>query len=172
MHFFMGYIKNSNNQAALAIAEFERALALDPNLAFAHAQIGLAKAYVGRPEETEGHVLEASRLSPRDTFAFVWAHIASGAKLALGADEEAVAWCRRSIESNGNFPLSHFHLAAALAHLGRLDEARAEVQAGLALDPKFTLGRYRAGAASNNPTFLAKRERLHDGMRKAGVPET
>ena len=77
----------------------------------------------------------------------------------------------RSIESNGNFALSHLHLAAALAHLGRLDEARAEVQAGLALDPKLTLRRYRAGSASDNPTFLVQRERLYDSMRKAGVPE-
>ena len=30
--------------------------------------------------------------------------------------------------------------------LGRLDEARAEVQAGLALNPGFTLRRYRDGA--------------------------
>lgn len=67
MHFRMGYIKNFSNRAAQAIAEFERAVALDPNLAFAHAQIGLAELFVGRAKETEGHVLEALRLSPRDT---------------------------------------------------------------------------------------------------------
>jgi tetratricopeptide (TPR) repeat protein len=171
MHFWMGYIKNFTNRAAQAIAEFERAVALDPNFAFAHAQIGLAELYLGRPEKTEGHVLEALRLSPRDTWAFAWEQFAGGAKLALGADEKAVAWYRRSIESNGNFSLSHLFLAAVLAHLGRLEEAVAEVQAGLALDPKFTLRRFRAGPASDNPTFLAQRERLHDGMRKAGVPE-
>jgi tetratricopeptide (TPR) repeat protein len=171
MHFWMGYIKNFTNRAAQAFAEFERAVALDPNLAFAHAQIGLAELFVGRAEETEGHVLEALRLSPRDTSAFAWAQFAGSAKLLLGADEKAVAWYRRSIESNGNYSLSHFHLAASLAHLGRLDEARAEVQAGLSLDPKFTLCRFRAGPASDHPTFLAQRERVYDGMRKAGVPE-
>jgi hypothetical protein len=31
--------------------------------------------------------------------------------------------------------------------------------------------RFRAGASSNNPTYLAQRERLYDGMRKAGVPQ-
>jgi hypothetical protein len=41
----------------------------------------------------------------------------------------------------------------------------------IALDPKFALRRYRAGTASDNPTYLAQRERIYEGMRKAGVPE-
>jgi hypothetical protein len=46
------------------------------------------------------------------------------AKLELGADEEAVARFRHSVEINRNHPRTHFRLAAALTHLGRLDEAR------------------------------------------------
>ena len=60
---------------------------------------------------------------------------------------------------------------AALALLGRLEEAGAATQAGLALDPNFTVRRFRSGATSNNPTFLAQRERYIEGMRLAGVPE-
>ena len=52
-----------------------------------------------------------------------------------------------------------------------MSEAQAAVQAGLALNPTFTIRRFRAGAFSDNPTFLAQRERVYDGMRKAGVPE-
>jgi hypothetical protein len=77
----------------------------------------------------------------------------------------------RSIETNRNYPLAHFCLAAALAHVGRHDEARAATQAGLALNPIFTTSRFRAVAPSDNPTFLAQRERGYEGMRKAGVPE-
>jgi len=63
-------------------------------------------------------------------------------------------------------------LAAALAHLGKLEEAQSAVQAGLALDPAFTLRRFRANAPSDDPTFLAQRERVYyDALRKAGVPE-
>jgi tetratricopeptide (TPR) repeat protein len=94
------------------------------------------------------------------------------AKLQLGADEEAVALFRRSVEINRNHPRTHFFLSAALAHLGRLDEARSAVQAGLALDPTFTISPFRRiSVASDNPTFLAGRERLIEGMRIAGVPE-
>ena len=53
----------------------------------------------------------------------------------------------------------------------RLSEARSATKAGLALDPTFTIRRFRAGASSDNPTYLAQRERVYDGMRKAGVPE-
>ena len=95
---------------------------------------------------------------------------AGGAKLSLGGDEEAVARFRRSIEMNRNLQLVRFFLAAALANLGRLDEAKAETQIGLTLDPTFTIQRFRV-QESDNPIFLAGREHIVKGMRKAGVPE-
>jgi TolB-like protein len=170
-HRWLGSVKASTDRAVQATAEFEQALALDPNLAAAHAGIGVAKLVSGRAEETESHMREALRLSPRDRGAFGWMTTAGGAKVHLGADEEAVAWLRRSINVDSNMPLGHFFLAAALANLGKLDEARGEAQAGLALDPSFTVRRFRAGAESDNPVFLKQRERLIDGMRKAGAPE-
>jgi len=97
--------------------------------------------------------------------------MAGVAKFLLGKEEEAIAWLRRSIEANRNYPTSHFYLAAALARLGRLDEARSEAQAGLAINPTFTIARYRPGAVSDHPAYLAGRERVIDGLRKAGVPE-
>ena len=100
---------------------------------------------------------------------FVWVGIA---KVALNADAEAVVWLRRGLEANRNYSIAHFHLAAVLARLGEMDEARAAVQAGLALDPNFTIRRFRAGnARSDDPTYLAGRERQCEGMRLAGVPE-
>ena len=98
---------------------------------------------------------------------------AGAAKNYLGLYDQAVPWFRRAIEANRNFPLPHFLLAAALAQLGRLDEARSAVKAGLALDPAFAISRYRAGRAarSDNPRYLAGHERIVEGMRKAGLPE-
>jgi tetratricopeptide (TPR) repeat protein len=97
--------------------------------------------------------------------------IAGVAKLVLCRDKEAVSRLRSAIEFNRNYPMAHLWLAAALAHLGRLAEARASAQAGLALHPSFTIARFRAGASSDNPIYLAQRERLFDGLRNAGVPE-
>jgi tetratricopeptide (TPR) repeat protein len=134
-HNLLGHIYAFTNRVGLGIAECERAAALDPNLAFTHATIGMAKYFIGRGVETEAHIREALRLSPRDTSAYMWMAFAGTAKLWLGADAEAVAWLRRSVEANRNNPLVHFYLAAALAHLGELDEASAAARAGLELQP-------------------------------------
>ena len=170
-HNVLGYVQMLTNRAAQGIAECERALVLDRNLANAHAIIGIGKYYIGRGAETEAHVQEALRLSPRDIGAYGWMVYAGSVKLTLGAYKDAVAWLRRAIETNRNLPVAHFWLAAALAQLGQMDEARAALQAGLALDPTYTIRRYREGVSSDNPTYLAQRERIIEGMRKAGVPE-
>jgi TolB-like protein/Tfp pilus assembly protein PilF len=170
-HFALGAVLISTNRAAGGIAECERALVLDRNLAAAHWEIGVAKYLMGRGAETETHINEAFRLSPRDMLAYHWLMHLGFAKLQLTADAEAVSWFRRSIEANRNYPLAHFILAAALALLGSLDEARAAARAGLALDPSFTIRRFRHGASTDNPTYLAGRERFYEGMRLAGVPE-
>jgi len=172
-HAILGAVQIFTKRAAQSIAEFEQALALDRNLARAHALIGLAKLFLGRGEETEPHVNEAFRLSPRDTFAPEWLIYVGLAKVQLGADAEAVVWLRRGLDANRNYSLAHFQLAAAFARLGKLDEARAAVNSGLALDPRFTIRRYRDVTYSNsdNPTYRAGRERLIEGMRLAGVPE-
>jgi tetratricopeptide (TPR) repeat protein len=170
-HAHLGAVKIFTNRAVQGIAQCEQALALDRNLAAAHCFIGIAKFYLGRSGETEAHIYEAFRLSPRDVFASRWMLTVGIAKLHLSADAEAVAWLRRSIEANRNFPATHFHLAGALALIGSLEEGHAAVQAGLALDPTFTIRRYRASASSDHPTFLTGRERTIEGMRIAGVPE-
>jgi tetratricopeptide (TPR) repeat protein len=172
-HSQLGFVYIYTERAAEGIAKCEHALALDRNLAYAHAYIGIGKVFIGRAEETESHIAEALRLSPRDMMAYVWMAAAGTAKRHLGIWEEAVAWFRRSIEANRNFPGSHFELAATLAQLGRLDGARSAVRAGLVLDPNFSVSRARAffTAESGDPKYLAQTERLLEGMRNAGLPE-
>jgi TolB-like protein/Flp pilus assembly protein TadD len=170
-HMYLGVVQSWTNRAAQGIAECQHALTLDRNLAGAHGSIGFAKLFLGRPEETESHVLEALRLSPRDHLAYAWMEFVGDAKLRLGSDEEAVGWLRRAVETNRNIPIAHFFLAAALAQLGRLDEARSAVAAGLALNPTFTIRRFRSSARSDNPEVRAQGRRLVEGLRKAGVPE-
>ena len=172
-HLYLGFVDILTKRAAEGIAECEHALELDRNLAGAHASIGFGKIFIGRAEETEAHIAEALRLSPRDTMAYTWMTHAGIAKNHLGSWEQAVAWFRRAIEANRNYPHPYFALAAALAQLGRLDEAHSAVKAGLALNPAFSISRSRANLAarSDDPTYLAQLEPILEGMRKAGLPE-
>jgi TolB-like protein/class 3 adenylate cyclase len=170
-HYCLGLILLFTKRAEQAIAELERALALDRNFAFAHAQIGFAKSVLGRPEETERHVSEALRLSPHDVGAYIWCDFAAIAKILMGQDEAALPWCRKSLESSRSYPMAHFHYAAALALCGRIEEARLEVTAGLALTPDLTIRRYREDMLSDNPTYLSQRGRILEGLRLAGAPE-
>ena len=172
-HMTLGMLYIFTKRAAQGIAECEHALALDRNLAQARSYIGMGNIYIGRAEETEAHIVEALRLSPRDTSAYIWMNYAGLSKNLLGLHEQAVAWSRRAIEANRNFPFPYFNLGAALARLGRLDEARSAVTAALALNPSYTLSRHRANFASmtDDPTAVAQMERTWDGLRMAGMPE-
>ena len=82
-HYLMCRVETHTKRGAQGIAECERALALNPNLAAARAETGLVKLFDGHPEETEGHELEALRVSPHGTEAGIWVAYIAIAKLYL-----------------------------------------------------------------------------------------
>ena len=171
-HAVLGSIYTTTDRPELGITQAERALALDPSFAPCHAGIGWAKVMLGRAEEAEADIAHALRISPRDTFAYGWCYMAGTAKLLLGRADEAVVWLRRSVEANHGYPIAHFTLAAALALLSKTAEAQAAAAAAFTLSPRFTVERYRVGEQSRNATYLTQRERIYEGLRKAGVPES
>ena len=92
----------------------------------------------------------------------------------LGSYEQAVAWCRRAIEANRNYPHSHFGVgdrARAAWSIGRgafLGPGRARAQSGVhpCARPRRLDGNER------RPDVSGRRlERILEGLRKAGVPE-
>jgi tetratricopeptide (TPR) repeat protein len=172
-HLWLGYVDIFTKRVLDGTAECEHALELDRNLADAYHFIGIGKIFIGRAEETEAHIVQALRLSPRDTYSYVWTSVVGMAKNHRGSWEEAVAWSRRAIEANQNYPLSYIRSAAALAQLGRVDEARSALKVGLTLNPAYSLScaRALAMARSDDPTYLAQNERILEGLRRAGVPE-
>jgi hypothetical protein len=79
---------------------------------------------------------------------------------------------RKSVEINPNWALSQFVLAGALALKGLAADAAEVCAAARRLSPNFTIAKFHAEAVSDNPVYLAQRERLHEGLRLAGVPES
>ncbi len=154
-----------------ALSECELAISLDGNLAGAHGRAGLLKIFVGRAEETEQHVSEAMRLSPRDPDLHAWYFHLGVAALFLGRLDAAIRYLRKSVEISSEFGLGYFYLAAALALAGRQEEAADARGTGERLTPTFTISRVRARAFGDNPRYLEQRERLYEGLRRGGVPE-
>ncbi len=62
----------AKHQWDAAIAEAETAVALDPNLAPAHARAGYFKVYIGRAAEAFAGVETALRLSPHGPYQWAW----------------------------------------------------------------------------------------------------
>jgi adenylate cyclase len=174
--------KGSHDAAALAMGgyaiaflaeEFEeglsvldRAVALNPNRAMALSNAGWVRCYLGQAVDAIGDFERVIRLSPREITLFrVQAGLAF-AHLLLEEFEEAVTWGRRALENNPNYTPSHRALAAALAHLGMSDEARAVGKQLLQLMPDFT-------TATEKRLFRrsGKLPLILDGLQRAGLPE-
>jgi TolB-like protein/class 3 adenylate cyclase/Tfp pilus assembly protein PilF len=147
---------------------FHRALELNPNFALAHAVLGLPLAYRGAHGEAVESAQRAMRLSPNDPLIGRQAsHTMAFAEFAAGHYPECVAWARKTIERHpGHLPPYHALIAAAALQGDTLTAADAMTDL-LRLRPDFSL----AWAAKNMPLTGDIRERLLDGLRKAGLPE-
>jgi TolB-like protein/tetratricopeptide (TPR) repeat protein len=170
-HFVRAIVLHVSGAPERSLREVEFAITLDRNLAWAHADAGFMKVLLGRAEEAEADLANAIRLSPRDPGLDRWHNLLGIADLFLGRLESALDRLRKSVEINPNVASTQFFLAAASALSGRAAEAREARDAGLRLDPNFTVARFRNEPRSENPTFLAQRERIYEGLSLAGVPE-
>ncbi len=170
-HSVLGFVQTHTNRAAQGIAECERALALDRNLADAHGFIGLAKYFLARGEETEGHIHEALRLSPRDNNAYRWLMFVGLAKLCLGATRKRSPGCAGAsrpteiIPSRIGFSPLHWRCSA---HSMRRGPPRRRALCSIRPSPSAVTELARRATIR---LVVAARERTSEGMRMAGVPE-
>jgi adenylate cyclase len=120
------------------LSAIERAVSLNPNSAIAWAHAGWVRCYLGQAREAIRDFERSVRLSPREVTLFrVQAGLAF-AHLFLEEFEAAVMWGRRALDGNPNYTPTYRALACALAHLGRIDEARGVAARLLDLVPNFT----------------------------------
>ncbi|WP_448950675.1 winged helix-turn-helix domain-containing tetratricopeptide repeat protein [Labrys neptuniae] len=145
-----------------ADAQFAKAVALDPNEPDTWAVLSDVAVLAGRVGEGLEHIRKAFRLNP---FPASWYYLTLGqAQYAAGDYEAAVETLRRDETYRTS---SRRFLAASLAQLGRLEEARAEVELFLVGNPHFTIGHWVAMEPFRDAATL---EHFLDGFRKAGLP--
>jgi DNA-binding SARP family transcriptional activator len=151
-----------------ALHYFDRALRLNPNLAFNWAFSSGTYCYAGEPEEALRRLARYRELAPFDPFYFWFENFFTIAYMFKGDYAQAVTVGRRAVKANPEFSNGYKPLIAALGHLGLVEEARPYVKKLLDLEPKFTVRRF----AKTYPIKKdCDRERYMDGLRKAGVPE-
>ena len=151
-----------------ALAPVERAIELNPNFAPALAGRGLVLDLAhGRSEEGIADIRSAMRLSPRDTLMPMWLAALGIAYYNVERYEDAVETAQRATRLAPGFPTGHRQLAAALAMLGRMEEAAAARRDLEALIPGHTADEVRERLPVRDE---AKLERFVEGLVKAGLP--
>jgi|RhiMetdeSRZDD1v2_1073273.scaffolds.fasta_scaffold01163_22 TolB-like protein/DNA-binding winged helix-turn-helix (wHTH) protein/Flp pilus assembly protein TadD len=170
-HLVMGWALYERKRVDQALASFEHASQINPNEPWAHASVAAANIVLGQPENALEPLRKAMRLSPRDPHLSNWQMFMGAASLHLQRDGEAIDWLNKSVALNPSDPLTHMFLASALALSGRPEEAKVQLADLLRLKPEFTLSHFKAVEPSDVPAFRAQRERIYEGLRRAGVPE-
>jgi adenylate cyclase len=170
--YFQGYVlKRLRKNLNQALVAFERAIALDPNLAVAHNYVGQIKVFLGRANEAAEHTLRAIQLSPRDPQLAEWYYQLAVTYIHQQRYNEAVEWARRGVQVNPNIRYPYRVLAAALALSGRVDEARTVAAEMLRRYPKETISAFLTREPWTDPVYRAGQDREIAGMRLAGIPD-
>jgi adenylate cyclase len=168
-YFAVGRIHMMRGRHDDSIAALNTSVELNPSFAQSHHGLGMALTLAGRLDEAKDSLEMAERLSPRDPILWASTVVHALACVLSGDHEDALHWARKTIQnprSKGYWP--HSVHAAALAHLGRVDEAREAVAAALEAKADLTLSYLAKTLPTKDPGGL---DPYLEGLRKAGLPE-
>jgi DNA-binding winged helix-turn-helix (wHTH) protein/tetratricopeptide (TPR) repeat protein len=163
-HAQLGWVLLWKRRHDAAIAEFQQAVALNPN--FVDNRIGHVLTYAGQPARAVEVLRSNTRLDPFQSP--VWLAFMGHAYYMLENYDDAVRTLRECVARMPNSQLPHIVLAASYAQLKRQTEAKAEVDEILRINPGFTIEKFKGLAV-----YKASKDLDHrlDGLRKAELPE-
>ena len=167
-HSIMGNVYLMKREYEKAIAEFERAVALDPNHAMSFMWLAQGLTTTGRPQEAISLLKKSMRLSPLSkTHASMCLWRLGRAYYANGQYEQAISALKKAIEIRPNIDAIHLDLVATYIHLGREEEARAAAAEVMRINPKFSLEPWAKRIVLYNDQSL--QDRYIGSLRKAGL---
>ncbi|WP_409187848.1 adenylate/guanylate cyclase domain-containing protein [Bradyrhizobium sp. RDM4] len=149
-------------------AFIERALALNPNLAWALFSSGWTKAFLGDPEGAIAQLTRAILLSPLDPHGFRAKGGIAFAHFLASRYEEAITWAEAALRQRPTYLASIRDLAAANALAGRIPDAQKAMSRLRKLDPAKRVSAVKDWVPLRRPDDL---KRLEEGLRRAGLPE-
>jgi adenylate cyclase len=162
-HIVLGYLRAYDGELSEGVAELEMGLRINPNHAEGWATLSDLRVLEGRAVEAIDCARNSFRLDPHPPGDYYW--LLGWAQYAAGQYQDAVETL--SHDSAGG-PGARRVLAAALARLGRVTEAREEARKFLAEFPHFSSRQWGSTQPFRND---ADRQHFIDGYIKAGLPE-
>ena len=155
-------------QTEEALTLHDRALALNPALAWAWMMSGLAHCYLGHHQEAIGRIETARRLSPFDPHAFFFDVSLMLPHLMLGNYERATELGRLSVQLKPSFSSSWKFLLVGLGYLRRVSEAHEACARLQAIEPGFSVTEAVRRSPLRRPEDL---NRYAEGLRLGGLQE-
>jgi tetratricopeptide (TPR) repeat protein len=146
----------------------DRAIALNPNFAWAWLFSGWVRLWLGEPDEVIDRVARAMRLNPSDPHSQTVYHAMAIAHFFAGRYSEAASWAERAMQEKPNFVRPFCVAAASYAHAGQTENARAAMARVRQIDPDLRLSDARELFPMKRPEDCSKWE---NGLRLAGLPE-
>jgi tetratricopeptide (TPR) repeat protein len=138
------YKLSEKGRRSEAIAEWRRALELNPGDAKTHNNLGRALAEQGNLDEAIAHWRKALEANPN----YAEAHNNLGAALIRrGKLDEAIAHFQKVLETGGQYAEVHNNLGWALEQKGKTDKAIAEWRKAIEINPKFAQAHFNLGNA-------------------------
>jgi adenylate cyclase len=145
----------------------EKALALDPNSAWAWNRSGWLQSYLGNPGTSIDHFERALRLSPFDPMNFNAYIVIGAAHFVAGRYADTALWIERGLIDRPGATWAFRELVAAYALLGREADARAGLSRLLNEYRDLTVSKVLSALVYSQPTL----DCIAEGLRKAGMTE-
>jgi DNA-binding SARP family transcriptional activator/TolB-like protein/Tfp pilus assembly protein PilF len=152
-----------------ALHYFDRALRVNPSLAFVWSLSALTYCYVGEPDAALQRLERHRDLTPIEPYPALFDNPYAIAYLIKRDYEQAAVFGRRVAKTRPEFVNGYKPLIAALGHLGRREEAKFYIAKLLSLEPSFTVKRFGQVYPFKH---ASDREHYMMGLHLAGVPES
>jgi DNA-binding winged helix-turn-helix (wHTH) protein/tetratricopeptide (TPR) repeat protein len=148
-----------------------KTLSLDPWDGVALFQIGMSQLQLGRFNDALATFLQADHFDTPQVSRWTWLLGAGLTYVMMDRNEEALPWLKRSLAITPGTGRTHFVLAAAYQRLGRFDEAKAAIAAGMKLRPGSNADNVSLPEKNASPVYLERSEQIKTLLVAAGLPQ-
>jgi len=156
-HNDLGVDLFQKGQVDEAIAQFQKALGINPNYEEAHCNYGAALFQKGQVDEAMTQYQKALEINPNYSDAYF---NLGNAFVKKGQPDEAISQFQKAIEINPNYTVAYNNLGLMLVRKGQFDEALAQFQSALKINPNY------GDALSSLGNILLIRGRVDEAMAR------